>query len=91
MAATEIDAFISDPRSWIKLLERLRPRWHRDAACREHPEVNFFPARGESTGAARGVCADCLVRSECLDYAITNDADGIWAGTSGGERRAMRV
>lgn len=34
-----------------------RPAWHADAACREHPELTWFPARGESVNAAKAVCA----------------------------------
>jgi len=39
--------------------------WHADAACREHPEVSFFPGQHESTAPAKA-CAACLVRAECL-------------------------
>ncbi len=37
------------------LLER--PAWHADAACREHPEVDWFPERGDDQGPAKAVCA----------------------------------
>lgn len=71
-----------------------RPPWMRDALCREYPEVNFFPGRGEDTLPARAVCGRCLVRDECLAYALTLDdgggLTGIWAGTSGRERRRLR-
>ena len=60
-----------------------RPEWQRDAACTEHPELRdaFFPRRGDSTAAARAICAGRLG----LDYALSDpDAryHGIW-----GERR----
>ena len=35
-----------DDGDLVDLLER--PTWHRDAACREHPDVSFFPARAHS-------------------------------------------
>ena len=50
-------------------LGRVEP-WQRDAACREHPGVEFFIERGESSEPARAVCGRCLVRAECLDYAL---------------------
>ncbi len=66
-----------------------RPAWHADAACREHPDVDFFPQRGESTRPAKDVCAGCLVRSECLESALREE-HGVWGGSSAKERRRMR-
>src|SRR4051794_37084007 len=68
------------------------PAWHADAACREHPEVSWFPERGEPTTAAKAICAGCLVKEECAAYALEHEdaLDGIWASTSPRERRAMR-
>ncbi len=75
-----------------RLLKSGRPDWHADAACREHPEVSWFPDVGETGELARAIWSGCLVRSECLDYALTwpGAAQGIWAGTSEDERRALR-
>jgi WhiB family redox-sensing transcriptional regulator len=54
------------------------------------PEL-FFPARGASTGEAKEVCRGCVVRIECLDYAVAaNEKQGIWGGTSERERRRVR-
>src|ERR1700722_18852645 len=47
-----------------------RPAWHGDAACRDHPDVNFFPTPGNAAWAARAVCAMCRVRRECLAWAL---------------------
>jgi len=46
-----------------------RPAWMGDAACREHPEVDFFPGRGGSARPALAVCRGCVVREHCLTYA----------------------
>lgn len=66
--------------------------WHRDAACREHPEINFFPERGEPVDPAKAVCGRCLVRAECLNDALAQPkpVGGIWGGTSERERRQLR-
>jgi WhiB family redox-sensing transcriptional regulator len=65
--------------------------WRKDAACLETPNVNFFPGRGEPTKATKAVCDTCLVRAECLEYAIVNvEVFGIWGGTSEQQRRQMR-
>jgi WhiB family redox-sensing transcriptional regulator len=68
------------------------PSWHRDAACREYVGlVEFFPERGVSAEPAKAVCAGCLVREECLEYALAlGEKFGIWGGTSERERRALR-
>ena len=65
------------------------PDWHADAACREHPEVNWFPERGEDVRPARRICGGCLVRDECRTWALSQDTwlVGIWAGTSQRDRR----
>lgn len=68
-----------------------RPRWHADAACRDHSTALFFIGPGASSSAARAVCAVCPVRSPCLAYALGNQyLTGIWGGTSAHERSQMR-
>ncbi len=73
----------------LGLLTR-RPTWMRDAACREHPDVSFYPELGQSLEPARAVCAGCLVRGECLEHALEHGERGVWGGTSDRERRAIR-
>lgn len=67
--------------------------WRTEAACAEVPDVDFFPVNddlGEMTRAL-AVCAECPVREECLAFAIeTNQSDGIWGGTTPGERSKLR-
>jgi WhiB family redox-sensing transcriptional regulator len=70
----------------------LPPDWQRDALCVEYPDVEFFPAKGQSNEPARAVCARCLVRVECLDYALSapeTRAHGVWAGTTPLERKRL--
>lgn len=43
-----------------------------------------------AVGRARGVCAPCPERAPCLSWALANDVDGIWAGTTTDERKAYR-
>ncbi|MGF1665027.1 MAG: WhiB family transcriptional regulator [Acidimicrobiia bacterium] len=67
--------------------------WKTEAACADQPDVDFFPVNddlGEMTRALE-VCAECPVHQECLAFAIeTNQSDGIWGGTTPGERSKMR-
>jgi WhiB family transcriptional regulator, redox-sensing transcriptional regulator len=72
--------------------------WRERAGCREHPPILFFGADDSEPQAerriredeAKQVCARCLVRLECLDYALsTREAYGIWGGLTEVERRAQ--
>jgi WhiB family redox-sensing transcriptional regulator len=66
-----------------------KPRWMAQAACRGNP-APFFPVRDEPTVESREVCGRCPVSNACLDYALAEDLEGVWAGTSKRERRRMR-
>ncbi len=75
----------------LELITNGRPVWQRDALCREHPEVDFFPGQGGDTEPAKAVCAACLVAVECLDYALADKTlVGVWAGTGARARAATR-
>ena len=66
-----------------------RPTWQTRAGRRGVNSNFFFPALGESTAAAKAVCASCEVRVECLDAALADEAtEGIWGGV--GRRFADR-
>ena len=71
-----------------------RPAWMEDAACIEHPEVEFIPPARSSEDharAAKAICSRCLCRDECLAYALADPTLlGVWGGTSTAERREMR-
>ena len=61
------------------------------SASQHAGEVDFFPERGESVRAAKAVCAQCPVQSECLEYAMQwNHLSGVWGGLSERERRHLR-
>lgn len=70
-----------------------RPAFMADGACRDHPEVSFFPSRGEQLAPAKAVCRGCRVRAECLAFALAQpawDDVGIWGGMSAQERKRLR-
>jgi WhiB family redox-sensing transcriptional regulator len=72
---------------------RNRPAWMARGACREHPEVDFFPdapARGVAPdpGPALAICAACPVVYECREFAEENAEYGIWGASTPRERRA---
>ncbi|MDE0118231.1 MAG: WhiB family transcriptional regulator [bacterium] len=65
--------------------------WQALANCLGVDPDLFFPERGASTREAKEVCRACVVRDECLEYAIVNgEKFGIWGGMSERERRRVR-
>lgn len=65
--------------------------WQEQALCAQTDPEAFFPEKGGSTREAKAVCQSCEVRSECLDYALSNDERfGIWGGLSERERRKLK-
>jgi WhiB family transcriptional regulator, redox-sensing transcriptional regulator len=70
----------------------MRPEWWKQAACRRQPLEVFFPPDARSSRAAKAICATCVVRTQCLDYAMGADPPlkGIFGGTTEQERRSMR-
>ncbi|MBM3663257.1 MAG: WhiB family transcriptional regulator [Actinobacteria bacterium] len=65
--------------------------WQLYANCLGVDPDLFFPERGASTREAKQVCQGCVVREECLEYALANgEKFGIWGGLSERERRRIR-
>ncbi|MEU9336578.1 WhiB family transcriptional regulator [Streptomyces sp. NPDC048290] len=72
--------------------------WRVRGLClREDPDL-FFPIGDVTSGPvalqtdeAKAVCRRCPVRAYCLEWAVDRGpVDGIWGGTTEGERRALR-
>jgi WhiB family redox-sensing transcriptional regulator len=70
--------------------------WRDSARCLDEDPDLFFPI-GSSGPAlaqadrAKGVCRQCSVLHDCLDWALSNYQDsGVWGGTTEEERRVMR-
>jgi WhiB family redox-sensing transcriptional regulator len=69
----------------------VRQSWYERAACLEADADSFFPEKGGSSRPAKRVCSACIVRTECLAYALENDERfGIWGGMSERERRQLK-
>ena len=46
--------------------------WQLSANCLGVDPDLFFPERGASTKEAKAVCKGCVVRDDCLEYALAN-------------------
>ena len=65
--------------------------WKDSSNCLGVDPDLFFPERGASTREAKEVCRGCIVREDCLEYALLNgEKFGIWGGMSERERRRIR-
>lgn len=66
--------------------------WWMRAACQSADPDLFFPVSStgkslEQLAEAKAVCARCLVRSQCLVFALqTRQLHGIWGGLTEEER-----
>ena len=61
------------------------------ARCRTLSPTEFFPSDGVGVEVAKRVCAECPVKTACLEFAIaTNQPYGIWGGANASERRSIR-
>jgi len=81
-----------------KFKEHMTQDWRHEAACagdKVDPEL-FFPIGERGAGnetqiaEAKKICMDCDVRRECLTTALEGKEQGIWGGTTDGEREALR-
>lgn len=71
--------------------------WTETASCVSVDADLFFPLGDETVhadqiAAIRRVCAACPAARRCLEWALTTgEPEGIWAGTTPGERRRIRA
>ena len=66
-----------------------------DANCLESEPDMFFaetdgPNYYQLLNSARRVCTGCPYQLECLTFAVEESLEGVWGGTSDGERRRMK-
>lgn len=57
------------------------------AACRGQIVDYWFDEGGSGLETARAVCTRCTVKSDCFEYALTNEiVHGIWGGATPRQR-----
>jgi WhiB family transcriptional regulator, redox-sensing transcriptional regulator len=70
--------------------------WQAAGACLSADPEIFFPVSGMGASApqieqARQICAQCPVRCQCLDFAMSSgETHGIWGGTTPEDRTRAR-
>ena len=77
---------------------RSTDQWMAAAACRGASPADFFTpltaelraTRRRRERRAKAVCALCVVRERCLEYALRrNERHGIWGGLTWPERQRL--
>ena len=89
---------MSQVRRQSAVLPRPNWGWQDAAECRGEDLLLFFGPDGERQPEreirerkAKGVCATCPVRLECLNYAVSRpEKYGTWGGLNEDERSAER-
>lgn len=67
------------------------PQWHELAGCRGADTDLFFIERGGSSREAKRICEGCVVRGECLTFAVEHREEwGVWGGMTERERKVVR-
>lgn len=65
--------------------------WVDEAACLGMDPDLFFPHPTDPlTPEVEAACLRCGVRSDCLEYALSHERLGYWAGTTEKTRKRMR-
>jgi Transcription factor WhiB len=83
---------IGEAGELLELLIHGRPKWWRQAACRDHPELSWFPDRHVSSRPAQRICESCPVMWPCREWSLAQPAAlaGVWGGLNADQRRRMR-
>ena len=64
--------------------------WRSRGACKGLDPDIFYPAPDDVAMEAKAVCAQCVVRQPCLEYALNKrEHEGVWGGATEKERRRI--
>ena len=78
------------------MLTTITTDWRDLAACRDSDASLFFPVGTtgpavQQTENAVAICNTCVVKEDCLQYALeTNQESGVWGGYAEDDRRRRR-
>lgn len=95
MGVQTIQTYAQGPVAGIAIR---RSDWQLRASCNGPESKFFFPPhyverrdeRDRRERRAKEICSTCVVRQECLDYALgIREQYGIWGGLSEMERRSV--
>lgn len=73
---------------------QLNPDLARCATTNADPDIFFMDDKDEAnydamkTEIARSICGQCPIQKQCLQFAIKEEMEGVWGGTTTRERRS---
>lgn len=71
----------------------MEQNWFKHGNCFGKETSMFFPETGDNQTARRAVklCSSCVVKAECLSYALNNNEKfGVWGGFTTRKRKKLR-
>jgi len=74
---------------------QLNPDLARCATTKADPDIFFMDDKDESnynaikTEMARSICHQCPIQKQCLQFAIKEEMEGVWGGTTTKERKTV--
>lgn len=74
---------------------QLNPDLARCAVTKADPDIFFMDDKDEpnynaiKTEMARAICNECPIQKQCLQFAIKEEMEGVWGGTTTKERRSI--
>lgn len=71
------------------MLSTDRKRWSQEAACTPYPKLFGSDLTKSTIKAAKGICAMCPVKDLCFEWALANEAEGVFGGTTTSERKDL--
>ena len=69
------------------VVNRRRSEWSKQSACNEYPRLFTGEETKERVEIANNICKSCPVLTECFNYAVVHEMQGIWAGTTTSQRK----
>ena len=81
-----------DPFGVVTVIHKEDTLWFDKAACAGKNTELFFVDEPEEPYPAelKGLCKNCPVNNDCLQYAIKYRMQGYWGGTTDAERKQIK-
>lgn len=65
------------------------PSWYREGLCKNYPTKMWYQYDAAKDRAAKRICGQCPVQSECLQFALEHDETGVWGGLNDLDRKRL--
>ena len=74
----------------IQQINPVEDKWWDLGACKGLDSSIFYPDDEPEAQAAKTVCEECVVKTACLDHALSfREKSGVWGGATERDRRRI--